>query len=334
MSKPQISIIPLSQIETGQECDVFVLLAEKELLTTRDGKPYIRVNFRDAVREVRFPIWADAPLFEDCKQNWEVGEFYKLRAIYRNTQYGPQLEIRKIRPVTDADQADGFDANQCRPSSRFSSEAMYDEILTLAKTHCGKGKLYQLIVQIFKQNRDAILDTAAARNHHHVFFGGLLEHTLMVTRTAVFLADLYLTNYPELKTRLSKPLVIAGAILHDVGKIRELRYDVVAAHHTTEGDLIGHAVLGRDFVRDFGREVELDPEIQTQLEHIIISHPRFTDWGAAKPPMSLEALLVSHADSCDAMFGTYCRVIEQDDMSGEITSRKNILGYALLKNMT
>ena len=331
MKKPPIPVVQLSKLEPGHECDVFALLAEKEMLTTRDGKPYIRVNFRDAVREIKFPIWSDTAIFEDCKQNWEAGEFYKLRAVYKISHYGPQLEIRKIRLVTDADKAEGFDPSQCRPSSRFSPESMYDEILALTKTHCGKGKLYQLVVQIFKKNREAILDTAAARNHHHVFFGGLLEHTLMVTKTAIFLADMYLANYPELKTQLSKPLVVAGAILHDIGKIRELRYDVVTAHHTTEGDLIGHAVLGRDFVRDFGREVELEPEIQTQLEHIIISHQRFADWGAPKPPMSLEALLVAHADSCDAMFGTYCRVIEQDDMPGEITSRKNILGYALYK---
>ena len=331
MSKPPIPFVQLSKMETGHECDVFALLAEKEMLTTKDGKPYIRVNFRDAIREIRFPIWSDTQIYEDCKQNWETGEFYKLRAVYRVTKYGPHLDIHKLRPVVDADKLEGFDPTQCRPSSRFAPESMHDEILALAKTHCGKGKLYQLVVQVFKKNRNAILDTAAARNHHHVFFGGLLEHTLMVTKTAAFLADMYLTNYPELRTRLSKPLVVAGAIFHDIGKIRELRYDVVTAHHTTEGDLIGHAVLGRDFVRDFGREVELEPEIQMQLEHIIISHQRFADWGAPKPPMSLEALLVAHADSCDAMFGTYCRVIEKDDMPGEITSRKNILGYALFK---
>ncbi|MCL2349546.1 MAG: HD domain-containing protein [Planctomycetaceae bacterium] len=332
MSKsPQQNILPLSQLESGQECDLFALLAEKEMLTTKEGKPYIRVNFRDFLREVKFPIWADAPWFEECKQNWEAGQFYKIRALYRMTHYGPQLEIRKIRPVTEADKSDGFDPNQCRPSSRFSPESMFDELLALAKTHCGKGSLSQLITRIFKKHRNAILDSVAARNHHHVFFGGLLEHTLMVTKTAVFLADSYLANYPELKPRLSKPLTVAGAILHDIGKIRELRYDVVTAHHTTEGEMIGHAVLGRDFVRDHASEAGLEPDVQMQLEHIILSHQRFADWGAPKPPMSLEALLVCHADSCDAMFGTYCRVMEQDDMPGEIISRKNILGHPLYK---
>ncbi|MDR1958266.1 MAG: HD domain-containing protein [Planctomycetaceae bacterium] len=324
-------IVPLHEMENGQEADTFALLAEKETWTTHNGKPYFRVNFRDAVREVRFPVWADTPAYEDCRTNWEVGRFYKLRAVYRITNYGPQLEIRKIRETVEADTAEGFDIRQCRPSSKFAPEAMYDEILALTKTHCGKGPLTLLVTRIFKENRQAILDSAAARNHHHAFFGGLLEHTLMVTRNAVALADLYLLHYPELKPRLSKPLVTAGAVLHDIGKIRELRFDVVTAHHTTEGDMIGHAVLGRDFVRDFSREVSLDPETQTQLEHILLSHQRFADWGTVKPPMSLEALIVHHADSCDALIGTHCHVMELDETAGEITSKKNILGYPVFK---
>jgi len=331
MSKSPPVIVPLSKMANGQEADVFALLAEKEFLTTKDGKPYLRVNFRDAVREIRFPIWSDVPIYEECKSHWEVGQFYKLRALFRMTNYGPQLEIRKIREVVEADKEDGFDVNQCRPSSRFAPETMYDELLAIAKVHCGKGPLFQMITRIFKDHRQAILDTSAARNHHHTFFGGLLEHTLMVAKTAVFLADQYLAQYPELKPRLSKPLVVAGAILHDIGKIRELRFDVVTAHHTTEGDMIGHAILGRDFVRDYAKEVQLDPELQMHLEHIVISHQRFPDWGAAKPPMSLEALIVHHADSCDALIGTHCHVMELDETAGEITSKKNILGHAIFK---
>lgn len=329
MSKSQPVIVPLSKMENGQEADTFALLAEKESLTTRDGKPYFRVNFRDSIREVKFPIWSDTSIYEDCKDRWEAGLFYKLRALYRMTNYGPQLEIRKIREVVEMDTVEGFDPNQCRPSSRFVPETMYDEILALTKTHCGKGPLLQLITRIFKDHRQAILDSAAARNHHHTFFGGLLEHTLMVVKNAIALAEIYQLQYPEMKKQLSKPLVVAGAVLHDIGKIRELRYDVVTAHHTTEGDMIGHAILGRDFVRDYAAEVQLDAKLQTQLEHIILSHQRFADWGTVKPPMSLEALIVHHADSCDALFGTYLHVMALDETAGEITSRKNILGYAI-----
>jgi 3'-5' exoribonuclease len=107
----------LADLANGQEADFFALLASKEEATTRDGKPYCRVTFRDAGREVSFPIWNDAPHAAACRDKWSVGEFYKLRAAYRETNYGPQLEIRRIRSVTDEDRAVGFDSSMCLPKA-------------------------------------------------------------------------------------------------------------------------------------------------------------------------------------------------------------------------
>ena len=76
----------LSDLTNGQEADFFALLTAKETMTTRDGKPYFRVTFRDAKREVSFPIWGDAPHAAECRDEWKVGEFYKLRAAYRDVR--------------------------------------------------------------------------------------------------------------------------------------------------------------------------------------------------------------------------------------------------------
>ncbi|MCL2304888.1 MAG: HD domain-containing protein [Planctomycetaceae bacterium] len=326
-------ITTLSDLEPEQEADAFVLLTEKQLITPKSGKPFFSVVFRDANREIpSVPIWADSPLYGECQKNWEPGKYYKIRTKLRVTEkYGKQLEIHRIRETMPSDKQDGFDPVLCRPSSQVSPEAMYEELLALAKKHIGKGKLLNLITLVFKDYRHAIQETAAARNYHHAFVGGLLEHTLNVTKTAVFLADHYLVAYPKLPVPFSKPLVVAGAILHDIGKIRELQTDAISSHHTTEGDLIGHAVLGRDFVRDYGKLVELEPQVQTHLEHIVLTHARFPDWGAPKPPMSLETLLVHSADYCDALFGSYVNVFLQDETVGEITSSKNRLGHALYR---
>ena len=94
-------VVPLSELAEGQEADFFALLCEKQELTTRDGKPYFRVAFRDARREVGLPIWADSPLATACRNEWAVGEFYKLRAKVQQTNFGPQLEIRRIRPIDE-----------------------------------------------------------------------------------------------------------------------------------------------------------------------------------------------------------------------------------------
>ena len=113
MASRSFPIIALGDMIHGQEADTFVLMTTKEELITRDGKKYFRVGFRDARREVTFPIWGDAPLAEDCRRAWSPGAFYKVRAVYRDTSYGPQLEIARIRETVPADEAEGFSPAMC-----------------------------------------------------------------------------------------------------------------------------------------------------------------------------------------------------------------------------
>src|SRR3954470_24347923 len=96
-----VTSIALFEMVDGQEGEFFALLSEKQELKTRDGKPYHRATFRDSKRAVSFPIWSDSPLAEICRIHWSPGQFYKLRATLRQSNYGPQLEIKKIRAVED-----------------------------------------------------------------------------------------------------------------------------------------------------------------------------------------------------------------------------------------
>ena len=324
------SIVALSQMENNQEADFFALLAEKEWRQTKEGKPFLKVAFRDAFRIVRFPVWSDLPIYKEFKP-LKPGTFCKLRAMYRLTAYGEQLDIRRIRPVNDGDAKEGFEPHLLRPASQFPLESMFDEILSIASKQLGKGPLLNLITKIFKENRNALLIGVAARHHHHTFCGGLLEHTLSVTKIAVALADHYHTMYAECRKEFSKPLVVAGAILHDIGKVREFTHETASPRHSVEGELIGHSLLGRDMIREAAQGLNLPPSERTHLEHIVISHQRFPDWGAPKPPMSLEAMLVHHADSCDALIGCFRNAFTQEGGESEFTSKKNVIGYPLLR---
>ena len=89
MTARAMPIVPLSEMVNGQEADVFALMTAKQSLTTREGKPYFRVAFRDAGREVSFPVWDNAPLAADCREAWTPGAFYKIRAVYRETELRP-----------------------------------------------------------------------------------------------------------------------------------------------------------------------------------------------------------------------------------------------------
>lgn len=328
-----IELVALADMVPGNEADMFVLLSERQLRHTKDGKPFYKVAFRDRTREIHcVPIWFDAPMFEECKERWVQGKYYKIRAVLIETaKFGVQLEIRRIREVKETDRLDGFDENFCRPSSRAEPAAMHAEILDLVHKHIGPNKLSQLITRIFKDHREAIQESAAAKFHHHIYSGGLLEHTLSVTQIAISLADHFARFYPERKDEFSKPLVVAGAILHDIGKIREQKFEAASVQYTLEGNLIGHVILGRDFVRDYAPEVKLDSVIQTHLEHIILSHQLLPEWDSPKRPMSLEAVMVHHADWVDAMFGSFLNVLDGDETEGPMTSKRNILGYALFR---
>ena len=325
-------IVPLHELETNQEADVFALLAEKESAKTKEGKPYFWITFCDAKRRVRFPVWSDMGLYKELKA-LKSGTYCKLRATYRiSHNHGPQLEVHKIREINKGDIHDGFDITRIRPASPLLSDTMITELHSLAEEQLGKGKLLNIVTKILKDHRRTLQFAVASRQHHHNYIGGLLEHTLSVTRIAVALVDHYHEMYPDRKQEISRQLVVAGAILHDIGKVRE--YDLPqlgSLQHSVEGELIGHAILGRDLVRETAKEFELDPTEQMRLEHIIVSHQRFPDWGAAKPPMSLEAMIVHHADSCDALLGCFWNIFSQDLTEHGMTSKKNVVGYPLLK---
>ena len=333
MTAPSMPIVALSEMAPGQEGDLFVLMTAKEELKTRDGKPYFRVAFRDAGREVSFPVWGDSRLAVACRDSWLPGEFYKLRAVYRETNFGPQLDIRKIREVTEADAADGFDPGMCVPQSRFDRHSMFDELVLIAREQIPGAELSAFVRSILEANRDAILSCPAAKRHHHAFAGGLLEHTLSVTRTCVFLAGRYAEYYPDMQPPLDTGLVVAGAILHDVGKVRELEQQSAAIAYTPEGELAGHLLLGRDMVREAAVDAPIDADTRLRLEHVLIAHQRLPEWGSPKPPMTPEALIVHYADDLDAKYHMVYAALRDDATPGPMTSNKNALHQRFFRGL-
>ena len=333
MSTHAVPLVSLDEITAGQEADMFVLLTAKEELTAKNGKPYFKVTFRGGNREVSFPIWNDSPWAAECRGQWMPGVFYKVRAVYRETNFGPQLEIRKIREVVQSDAAEGFDPHACQPQSRYDPQAMFAELLSIVRERIDKAALRRLVESILTKYRAEILTCPAARHNHHAFVGGLLEHTLSVTRTCIFLADKYAEYYPDLQPPLSKELVVAGAILHDIGKLREYDCRPEGAVYSAEGALIGHMLQGRDIVREATAGSPLEADTLLRLEHIIISHQRLPEWGSPKPPMTPESLLVHYADDVDAKFNMMAAILKTDANPGPLTSKKNVLAQYVYRGM-
>lgn len=319
------SITPLHQLTDGELGDFFALLSDKQVLTTKEGKPYYRVTFCDADREVSFPIWSDSTHANACREEWQVGEFYKLRAELSDTKYGMQLDIHRIRPVEPSDKDDGFDPLMCAPRSRFDPEQMFDDLMQVADDAITDESLTTLVAGIYNDHRDELLLLPAAQFNHHSYLSGYLEHVLNVTRHTRLLAEQYAALYDEVSPPIDVGLAVAGAMLHDIGKLRELSTGPAGATYTTAGTLVGHVLQGRDIVREAAANSNIDPELVLRLEHIIVAHQRLPEWGAPKPPMTIEALIVHHADDLDAKLQMMVAAITDETSEGDFTSKKNAL---------
>lgn len=338
MKKSTATIQKLADMQDNVEADVFVLFVSREKMLTREKKPYFRVTFRDKTREVTFPIWENAPHFAECQDVWVPGCFYKIRATHRTTSYGSQLEIVRIREATAKDEKDGFDPGMGMPLSPFDPLATYEEIRETLREYVTDAGVLAVVERIYETYREPLLAASAAKGKHHATVGGLLEHTRNVLKTAVMLADRYAEILPDMQPPLCKSVVAAGAALHDVGKLRELTAIPGGFAYTAEGTLLGHIVMGRDYVRDAVRELAAEgvfvaPEMQLRLEHAVLSHQSLPEWGSPKPTMTPEALLIHYADNLDAKYYIMYAALADAKDEEEFTNGQNPLRTTVFRGL-
>jgi 3'-5' exoribonuclease len=341
MPRPPKSLLPadpvvarLAELAPGQMADCFALLCQKDKANTRDGKPYYRVAFRDARRTATLMVWKDSPWFADCEGEWTVGEVYKLRVTFQESQYGPQIELDRWRTVKDDDKQDGFDPWDFAEKTPFDVDELWSKLLGLVESHIDDPALRTLATLLIETHADRIRTHSAAARAHHAYSGGWLEHVVSMATTCAFLADRYRAAFPELSPPLSKSLVVTGALCHDIGKLVELDTRVSGTEYTAPGRLIGHILLGRDLVREAAQQVpDLDPETLLRLEHIIVSHHDLPEFGSPIPPSTPEALIVHAADNLDAKFQMMAKALANTDPSNEFSNTDNPLKRKIFRGL-
>ena len=334
MSKSKPPLVRLSEMTPGQSGDFFALLVERARNASKDGKPFYICRFRDEARSVSSAIWSDGKWFEECEKKWRDGAFYKLRASYHeHPKYGAQIEIENIRVADEGkDKADGFDPLRFVEHTRYDADAMFQELWTVAETQIADVPLRRLVLTILEQQKTQLKQLPATQKHFYPFAGGLIEHLLSVTHTCIHLADKYVAAYPDLVPPINRDLVLAGSILHDIGRTLEFNDEIANVQPTTPGRLFGHLFLGRDLVRDTARELgDVNPELVQLLEHILVTHLNLPEWGSPKLPLIPESLIVHHADDLDAKLEMYARCLMRDKEPGEFTARDPVLGRHLFK---
>lgn len=320
----------LHRLRPGQAADFFALLSEKSKRSTREGKPFYSLKFRDSARSATAPIWDNSPFFAACEQ-WQAGQIFKIRATYQeHRQYGAQIEIQNIRPATDDDRADGFDPASFVSRTRFDVAELFAEMIEIAESITDAG-LRDLVLHLYKSHEEVICEQPAACRNHHAYRGGFLEHTRSVTKTGIYLADKYRDYYPDLNPPLNRDLIVAGCMLHDIGKMHELALGVDSADYTVPGMLIGHIVIGRDMVRQAAQEIgNVNPDLLLYLEHIILAHQGTPEWGSPKVPMIPEAFLVHHADDIDAKMNMFVDSLANHEGDDPFTVRNPALARRIL----
>jgi 3'-5' exoribonuclease len=215
-----------------------------------------------------------------------------------------------------------FDPDILIPASPRKPGQMWGELLELVESSLG-SPLRELVLALLKKYETQLLEWPGAIYYHHAYAGGLLEHTLSVARHALSSSQIY--------PALNADLVLAGAILHDLGKIKEYT-GPPCPQRSIPGELLGHIVLGWEMVREEALTLDFpDEQLLMSLEHIIISHHGAMEFGSPALPRTPEALLVYYLDEIDAKLHMALHHLDTDQSPGEFTSYLKGLGRSLYR---
>ena len=287
-----------NQIKDGQAIEDIFLILDMSRAETRAGKPYLMLTLADRTGDIAARLWENVEAFiEVC----EPGKLVQITGQAQAFRGERQIKIDSVLPIDTKEIAiDLFLQAPKRSIAKMSAE-----IKSLAKTvkepFCRK-----LLLKFFKDSSffEEFQQAPAAKSMHHAYLGGLLEHTLAVSR----LADLLAGFYPA----LDRDLLVTGALLHDIGKTRELTAGAHLIDYTDSGRLVGHLVLGAEMIRTAINTIADFPEdLATRLTHLILSHHGRYEFGSPTLPMISEAFVLNFLDDLDAKLNFMCHLEEK-----------------------
>ncbi|MDH7500642.1 MAG: HD domain-containing protein [candidate division NC10 bacterium] len=277
----------VQELKVGTTLDQPFLVKAKSMRQKKTGEPFLSLLVGDRTGEVSGNLWED---FEEAERTIEAGDFVRIRAFVGSFQGSPQLNIQSIQKLDPVD----IDFREFCPSTERDVEEMVNYLRGVAAS-LGDPHLRTLL-NGFLEDEDflgKLKRSPAAKGLHHVYLGGLLEHTTSVVR----ICEGILAHYGG----IHRDLLLAGAILHDVGKVEELNFERGIADYTDEGRLLGHIVLGSLLVKERILRIPGFPRaLERELLHILISHHGEHAWGSPKRPKTVEALIVHHVEDLDA----------------------------------
>lgn len=308
-----IYISDLSAFDEGRLFDGFFLVLARQQRTTKQNKPYLNLMLGDKTGQIEARVWelGDPRIAKD----FDRGDLVKVRGSVSRYDDRAQLKVDQLRLALDGE-ADKMDM---LPATTQDVAALWAQlqasVSSVANPHL-KAMLEALLAD--PAIADAYKAAPAARQLHHAWLGGLLEHVVSL----LGLADRVASHYPI----LDRDLLVTGVILHDIGKIRELSWDT-GFDYTVEGVLLGHIQMGIDLVeKAIAAQPGFPDRLRTLVLHMILSHHGKLEFGSPKLPMIPEALVLNFLDDLDAkmqaMAGEFERSAREgralDEMTGKV----------------
>ena len=292
----------IQDLREGERISQIYLCKNKVSATTKAGKNYYSLQLQDKTGTLDGKVWD----LNSGIEHFEAMDFIQVDGEVTVFSGALQLNIRRIRKAREGE----YVPENYFPISSKNIEAMYQELLS----YVGKiqnEKMRRLAESFFVEDKTFIRRFkmhSAAKSVHHGFIGGLLEHTLAVTKLCYF----YTTQYPS----INRDLLLTAAMFHDIGKLEELS-DFPSNDYTDDGQLLGHIVLGCEIVGARIRSIPGFPQkTASELRHCILAHHGEFEYGSPKKPALLEAVALNFADNTDAKIQIMAEALGNDTTGG------------------
>jgi len=308
----------VSELEPNKVITTSFLVHAKEIRQKKSGEFYLSLLLGDRTGELDAKMWDNVA---EVLEEFDRDDFVKVKGMIQVFHNRPQLTLHKVRRMDESeiDFADYF------PSSRRDPEEMWAELRGIADA-IGNPHLKGLLQAMLNDEEVArrFRRAPAAKQIHHAFLGGLIEHVLSVCG----MARLAAAHYPN----IDSDLLMAGVILHDIGKIYELNYER-GFSYSTEGQLIGHISIAMRMLGDKLRSLpDFPPRLRILVEHMILSHHGQLEFGSPKVPQFPEAMLLHYLDDLDSKMEGMRAMIEGDrQVEGCFTTYNTALARTVLK---
>ncbi|OUQ58714.1 hydrolase [Tyzzerella sp. An114] len=308
----------INEIREGENVVEHFLCKSKQTLKSRAGKSYLSLKLQDKTGTVDAKVWE---LNNDIKA-FEENEFIKIDGTAIVYQNEIQLNVKKIRRSLEGE----YDPMDYIPSTEKNIDDMTKELIGYINT-IKNTFIKKLLEDIFINNTTIskkIKYHSAAKNIHHGYMGGLVEHTLSVTQICDFMAPRY--KYVD------RDILIAAAMLHDIGKIYELS-DFPENDYTDDGQLLGHIIIGTELITETARNINGFPKkLESILKHCILSHHGEYEYGSPQLPKTIEAFILHCADNMDAKVKVIEEMIDTDSTAGSWVGYQKMLQRNIRKS--